>query len=262
MTTSRGSMQPVPLKGDTGAVNQAKCEFLSLMSHEFRTPLHAVLGYADIIRDGLSGPVTAKQRDQLGKIHDNAQHLLGIVEEMLLLVRVEAGQEGVQLHPCEAGSLARTAGALVESEVTGKGLLLEITTPSEPIPIRSDAIKLRCVLRHLLSNAAKYTSRGRVELRVFSDPDAVRFQVRDTGVGIDSDHLEIVFEPFTQLAQCDTRIQDGTGLGLTLARRLARLLGGDITVESTPGEGSTFTLWLPTGSPRAAMSQIADKTGK
>ena len=230
--------------------NRVKAEFLASMSHELRTPIGAISGYAELLRDGLFGQMTNEQKEPLDRIMTVAKHLVGIVEEILVFSRVEAGRE--QLHPVEidARIVLQNAAHAVEPLIHKKGLRLETTAPAEPIPIRVDVVKIGQILINLLGNATKFTSTGAISLSVEAADDgrSVRFIVSDTGDGIAKQDLGRIFEPFTQLESGLARRYEGTGLGLAVSRQLARLLGGDVTVESTVGKGSTFTTTVPVRS--------------
>ncbi|HEV2149374.1 MAG TPA: GAF domain-containing protein [Longimicrobiaceae bacterium] len=227
------------------AANRAKSEFLATMSHELRTPLTAIIGYGELLADGITGPVTAEQEHQLGRIRASATHLLGLIDEVLTFARVEAGRETVRAGPVDVAGSVHGAAVLVAPLAAQKGLALRVAAPALPATLHTDAGKLQQVLVNLLSNAVKFTDAGWVELTAEVLDAAVRYRVRDTGIGIPAELLERVFEPFTQVESSPTRRFGGTGLGLSVSRRLARLLGGALEAESAPGEGSTFTLTLP-----------------
>ena len=244
------------------AASQAKSEFLAMMSHELRTPLNAILGYSELLDLGLAGPITEAQRQQLRRIGASGRHLLGLVNEVLDLARVEAGRLTVRHE-------VRALSPIVESALVLAGPLAEergltIRPPGDALGSAAfvgDEDRARQILVHLLANAAKFTpSGGSISVQVDdggTPPPNARVQdaahwlsvcVTDTGVGIAPEQLETIFAPFVQAQAGHTRDRDGSGLGLTISRRLARLMGGDITVESRPGKGSTFTLWLPAAS--------------
>lgn len=226
----------------------SKSQFLAVMSHELRTPLTAVIGYADLLASGASGELTDRQALQVGRIRTSAWHLVSIIDEILTFARMEAGREQIRMERLDAVHLARAACELLEPQARAHGLELHTDLPAEPIWIRSDPGKLRQILLNLLGNAVKFTDEGGVFFSVGRESDdVVAFTVRDTGPGIDPEQLERIFEPFTQADQSATRSKGGTGLGLTVSRRLAHLLGGDVTVDSTLEQGSTFTLRLPLG---------------
>jgi signal transduction histidine kinase len=227
------------------AANDAKSTFLASMSHELRTPLTAIIGYEELLADGITGPVTESQRQQLGRIKASATHLLGLIDEILTFSRVEAGSERAQMDVVEVRTVLEDAAALVAPLVDDRGLLLTVELPDRPQSVCTDAQKLRQILVNLLSNATKFTERGGITLSASRARRQMLFHVRDTGIGIPQQHLQQIFEPFWQVDQRANRRVGGTGLGLTVSRRLAQLIGGDLTVESRVGGGSTFTLQIP-----------------
>jgi signal transduction histidine kinase len=241
------------------AASRAKSEFLAIMSHELRTPLNAVLGYSELMELGISGPVTEKMREQIGRIRISATHLLGLVNDILDLAKVEAGRLQVSSSPCSATGTVAAAIALIQPQAAARGLELTVMPTPEPSPIyRGDDERVRQILVNLLSNAVKFTAPGgKIAVEVAwsrtPDPDTrlqptrsyVSFRVADTGEGIPDAKLLSIFDPFVQAESGHARTREGSGLGLTISRRLARLMGGDLTVRSKLGQGSTFTLWLP-----------------
>lgn len=227
------------------AANDAKSTFLASMSHELRTPLTAIIGYEELLADGITGPVTEPQRLQLGRIKASATHLLGLIDEILTFSRVEAGSEHADMDVVAVRTVLEDAASLVAPLVTDRGLSLRVEMPDDAPCICTDAQKLRQILVNLLSNATKFTERGGITLSARRSKCQVHFCVRDTGIGIPPQHLQQIFEPFWQVDQRANRRVGGTGLGLTVSRRLAQLIGGDLSVESHVGTGSTFTLQLP-----------------
>ena len=225
--------------------NRAKSDFLAVMSHELRTPLNAIVGYAELLHDGVAGPVNPMQQEQLQRVQLSASHLVQLVDEILSFSRVEAGRETVHAGPIELGAVTREAGALVEPVVLAKGLRFAVRTPGELVEFQSDAGKVRQVLVNLLSNAVKFTDQGEIALSSWPENGRVVFEVHDTGIGIAPENLERVFEPFWQADQSATRKSGGAGLGLSVSQRLARALGGDVSVESDLREGSRFRFWVP-----------------
>ena len=225
--------------------SQAKSEFLASMSHELRTPLGAIIGYMELLEGEMVGPVSALQKNYLGRVRAAARHLFSIIEEILTFSRIEAGKEEVHVEVLDAVPLARAVGELFEPQAIQKGIALTVTLPTEPVMVGTDATKLRQILINLLGNAMKFTDAGEVALEMSAAHDRMRFVIRDTGPGITAADIGRIFDPFTQVDQSLKRSQGGTGLGLPVSRRLAHLLGGDLAVESVPNQGTTFTLWLP-----------------
>ncbi|MDB4916999.1 MAG: ATP-binding region ATPase domain protein [Gemmatimonadetes bacterium] len=226
--------------------NQAKAEFLASMSHELRTPIGAMSGYADLLAEGIFGPVSESQRSQLIRIKVVGAHLLSIVEEILSFARIEAGRETVHVEPVDVATLISDAVSAIEPLASRKGLSLLYTLPANATILNTDGVKVRQILINLLGNAVKFTDTGSVSLDLGRDGDGMTtFEITDTGPGIaEADHSRI-FEPFVQVDGKLTRAHNGTGLGLSVSRVLARLLGGELTVTSVVGAGATFKLVLP-----------------
>ena len=236
--------------------SNVKSEFLANMSHEFRTPLNALLGYVDLLALGIAGPVTDQQREYYGRLRASANHLLGLVNDVLDLGKLEAGQLSVTRDRGFTAPVVDDAIALILPQAEGRGVVLRHENAgADGEPFLGDEHRVRQVLVNLLGNAVKFTERGgsvtvtadRVEGGHQSPGRGpwTRLRVTDTGIGIAAEQLDDIFQPFVQAEIGRTRLQGGTGLGLTISRRLARLMGGDLTVESVPAEGSVFTLWLP-----------------
>ncbi|HWG33706.1 MAG TPA: HAMP domain-containing sensor histidine kinase [Gemmatimonadaceae bacterium] len=225
--------------------NTAKSNFLAVMSHELRTPLSAIIGYEELLADGITGPVNDAQKHQLGRMKASAQHLLHLIDQILSYSRVDAGREIVQAEDIDANEVAHDAATLVEPLAREKGLPLEVVPIGYPLAMCTDSGKVRQILVNLLSNAVKFTPAGRVTLVVQHDGPIVRYVVRDTGIGIAEEHRDQIFDAFWQVEQPSTRRVGGTGLGLSVTRRLARLLGGDVIVTSAVGQGSAFIVSLP-----------------
>lgn len=228
------------------AASRAKSDFLAVMSHELRTPLNAIGGYAELLEMGIRGPVTESQREDLARIQGSQRHLLGLINEVLNYARLETGTVRYDLTAVGLSHVVEEAEALVRPQARAKGITLRMPDVAPDVTARADAEKLRQVLVNLLSNAVKFTDRGgEIEIAVEERESVVSLKVRDTGIGIAADKLESIFEPFVQVRADLTRTAEGTGLGLAISFDLARGMGGDLTVESTPGLGSTFTLTLP-----------------
>jgi|tagenome__1003787_1003787.scaffolds.fasta_scaffold20955405_2 PAS domain S-box-containing protein len=265
-------------RAEAEAASQAKSEFLAMMSHELRTPLNAVIGYAELLDLGIAGQLTSEQRHQLSRIRTSGRHLLGLVNEVLDLAKIEAGRLSVNIGVGRAGEAADGALSLVQTRAEEKGIRFVGQCMGDADAVfQGDEDRVRQILVNLLSNAVKFTDPGgevAIECGTARAPDAearvqphsrwVYLRVRDTGVGIPQAQLPFIFEPFVQGETGHTRSNDGSGLGLTISRRLARLMGGDVTVRSTPEKGSVFTLWLPGGSvdqvhPRPGWRGTADE---
>ena len=230
------------------AASTAKSNFISAMSHEFRTPLNAILGYAEILREGAVGPLTVDQQTKLERIADNARHLEQMVKEILASARGEQVAIVVECGVVDVGTLVREVAKSLESLATAKRLGITVDIGEGATTIVTDATKLRQILVNLLGNAIRYTDRGRVSLRARVEGETIVLEVEDTGIGIAPEHLEQIFERFWQVDQTNTKLRGGTGLGLVVTRDLARALGGDVEVESVLGQGSIFRVRLPRDS--------------
>ena len=227
------------------AANEAKANFLATMSHELRTPLTAIIGYEELLSEEISGPILESQRQQLNRIRVSANHLLSLIDQILLFTRVEAGREPVRLEPVIVKRLVDDAVAFVLPSGRARGLTIRADAVDPALVMRTDPGKLRQILANLLTNAVKFTVKGEIVARAAERGDEVVFEIQDTGVGIAPNDLERIFEPFWQVQQSTTRETGGSGLGLTVVRRLTHLLGGTVTVESELGKGSTFRVVLP-----------------
>jgi PAS domain S-box-containing protein len=226
--------------------SHAKGQFLAMMSHELRTPLNAIVTFADLIETEVSGPATPMQKEHVARIKASAWHLVGMIDEVLTFSRTEAGAEQVHLDAVDAAEIGREVIHLLMPKADAKGIALHHRLPEHPVEIEADERKLRQILMNLLGNAIKFTQQGEVVFEVEQTEKWTWFRVCDTGEGIAPEDQERIFEPFVQAEDGHTRRYDGSGLGLAISRRFARMLGGDIEVESAPGRGSTFMLQLPT----------------
>ena len=266
------------LSGELLRANRAKSEFLANVSHELRTPLNAIVGFADLLRDGVYGELAPRQVGPVQRIEASADHLRHLVDQILDLAKMAAGRLEVHTDIIDLRPFVFDVASEVESLVSEKGLQLSLAVPASLPRVRTDPTHLRQILVNLLGNAVKYTDAGSVAVRarlvgpghaklarrprradelaaagaaprVADRPDAlwIALQVVDTGIGIASADQERVFDEFEQVnaGPRGESMRRGTGLGLAISRRLARLLDGDLTLESDPGRGSTFTLWLP-----------------
>jgi PAS domain S-box-containing protein len=236
-------------RAEAERANRVKSDFLATMSHELRTPLNAMMGYADLLLAGIPEPIPPAAGRKVERIGISARHLLGLIEEILTFSRLEAGEERVEAAPVDLGALLEEVMALTEPLAAARGLLFTVHAPALPESMESDARKIRQVLINVLGNAIKFTDSGEVSLGVETVGGDVLFRVADTGLGIAPEHLESIFEPFWQAHGGSTRTAGGTGLGLSVTRRLARLMGGDVVASSEAGRGSTFVVRLPLRAP-------------
>jgi PAS domain S-box-containing protein len=257
MELERQVDQAQALNDELGRANRAKATFLATMSHELRTPLNAVIGYADLLLAGIPEPLPDSLCRHVDRIGLASRHLLSVIEEILGYARIEAGRESVDLEPVDLGEVLREVEAIVEPLAAEKRLRFTAPERVDPPTLVTDARKLRQILVNLLGNAVKFTARGEIGFAAERRGEWVELRVTDTGIGIDPADQERIFEPFRQADEAATRVAGGTGLGLSVARNLARMLGGDVTVRSTPGEGSTFIVRLPADGAAAAAAAAA-----
>jgi PAS domain S-box-containing protein len=225
--------------------SQAKSDFLAVVSHELRTPLTSIISFAELLDGGVAGPVTEEQRDQLGMISRSAWHLNSLVGEILEFTRLEGGHEVVHREPVELGALIAETASLVAPAAAERGLVVAATVPKVGVVFDTDSGKLRQILLNLLSNAIKFTDEGQVVVSLEVDDGSARITVEDSGPGIAPEHQAHIFEPFWQVEDPMTRRVGGAGLGLSIVQHLTNLLGGEVTVQTRPGEGSRFTVSLP-----------------
>lgn len=255
------------------AANRAKSQFLTNMSHEIRTPINAIIGYVDLLEVGLAGTLSQGQQSYVDRIKASSRHLIGLINEILDLSKIEAGGVEVERSPTLLRGAAEAARAMVGPQAATRGI--EVTGDAScawDTLYLGDEDRVRQILINLLSNAVKFTPPGgRVVLRCRFERATdrgvqaegsgpwVAVEVADTGIGIAPEKLEDVFEPFVQVDDAHTRQEEGTGLGLTISRRFARLMGGDLTAQSELGRGSRFTLWLPAVAEGDAPDLLADR---
>jgi signal transduction histidine kinase len=229
------------------SANRARSEFLAMMSHELRTPLNAIGGHVQLIEMGVHGPLTDAQREALARVQRSQRHLLALINDVLNLVRLENGRVEFTTEDVALAPLVAEVLAMVDPLLAAKGLVCSAEVP--PCTVRGDGEKVRQILLNLLTNAVKFTpAGGHLTVSVAASTSAgepTRIRVCDTGIGIPGPRLASVFEPFIQIGTRTTTQHEGVGLGLAISRDLARGMGGDLTVESELGQGSTFTLLLP-----------------
>jgi signal transduction histidine kinase len=225
-------------------VNRTKDRFMSSMSHELRTPLNSIIGFSEVLLMGISGDLSAEVQADVQAIFDNGRHLLGIINDLLDLAKIESGTLALHLEPIEIAALfedvrANNAGLLVDKPVE---MLIQL---EDDLPaLQADPIRINQILNNLVSNAAKFTDEGSITLCAYRHNDQICLEVQDTGVGIHEDDLDRVFERFQQTDQDHARSAKGTGLGLDITRQLVELHGGRIKVRSKLGKGSVFGVYL------------------
>ena len=232
--------------------DKLRSEFVANMSHELRTPLNSIIGFSGILLKNKAQTLAEGDLKRVEKINRNGKHLLCLINDILDLSKIEAGRMDLNLAPAQAGAILREVIDLLHPQAEAKNLALVIELPDRDFELETDDQKLRQVLINLAGNAIKFTQQGSVTLGLEADGAAagrVIFRVTDTGIGIPQDKQETVFEAFRQADNSTTREYGGTGLGLTISRSLVKLLGGELTVESAPGRGSTFRVSLPLRGP-------------
>ncbi|MBD2204702.1 PAS domain S-box protein [Calothrix sp. FACHB-1219] len=227
------------------AGSRAKSEFLATMSHELRTPLNAIMGLSQLLQQEMVGPLNDKQKEYISCVYSSGEHLLALINDILDLSKVEAGKEELFLLPLRVIDICNSVISTVGDQALDKGLQITSHIAPQADICVADERRIKQMLLNLLTNAIKFTSKGEVALEVKKVSNGITFTVADTGIGIDANQFHFLFEPFKQLDSRLNRQYEGTGLGLALTRKLARLHGGDVTVESTLGKGSRFTLFLP-----------------
>ncbi len=228
------------------------------MSHELRTPLNSIIGFSRVILKGIDGPLTELQKADLTSIHNSGQHLLGLINNILDISKIEAGKMELNFEEIEVEPIIKTVMSTALALVKDKEVTLHQDVPEELPTIWADPTRVRQVVLNLVSNACKFTERGTVTTRVKADDEKVTVSVTDTGMGIPKDHMGQVFEEFTQIDASTTRKVGGTGLGLPISRRFIEMHQGRIWVESTPGKGSTFSFCIPIKPPDKQDSETQD----
>jgi PAS domain S-box-containing protein len=235
---------------ESEAASRAKSQFLAVMSHELRTPLNAIAGYTQLLDMGIPGVVNDRQREILERIARSHRHLLGLINDILNLARIEAGRVEYRIEDVPLGDLVNEILPMIQPQLARKRLTYEQRIPRELI-VRADREKAQQIFINLLSNAVKFTpSHGQITIDASAAaerPCVVAVSILDNGVGIPAEKLDTIFDPFVQVDPSHTRTAEGSGLGLSISRDLARGMGGDLIARSVVGEGSTFTLTLPRG---------------
>jgi signal transduction histidine kinase len=253
------SLELERLSAELLRANRAKSEFLAASSHELRTPLNAIVGFTELLRDGTYGALTPRQEAVVARVEDSATHLRKLVDQVLDLARLAAGRMELHREPVEVRALLLGVAAEMEPLAAERGLALTLSVGPALPRLETDPTQVRQVIVNLVGNAIKFTPQGGIQLRArqatavgVPGPGAwVEVQVADTGIGIAPADQGRVFDEFEQVNPGARGASEsrGVGLGLPISRRLARHLGGDVTLASTPGEGSVFSVWLPVVAP-------------
>ena len=247
-------------KAAAEAANRAKSVFLSNMSHEIRTPMNAIIGYAHLLK---RDPLTSRQLDQLSKLSSSAQHLLHIINDILDMSKIEASKMNIDVYDFEPMRVIDHVCSIITNQVTTKGLTLLVDMPQIPFMLRGDGIRFGQIMLNLMNNAVKFTEQGQITVvgRVVQQSEGqvrLRFEVRDTGIGMTPEQVKRLFGDFEQADETTTRRYGGTGLGLAISKRLVELMGGNIGVESALGEGSTFWVEVPFATSSMLPKHIAE----
>lgn len=224
---------------------RAKSNFLAIVSHELRTPLTTVIGYADLLMKGIPEALPESVRSYIHRIRTSAWHQASLIEQVLSFSRLEGEREEINPERVEIGRFLRERTTLIAARAREKGFVFDLRVPDAPVWLKTDPSKLSQILLNLLSNALKFTEAGSVRLTFEHDPEGATFRVEDTGSGITPEQMDRIFEPFWQAEDPTTRSAGGIGLGLVIAQRLTRLLGGTLEIQSEPGRGTTATVQLP-----------------
>ncbi|MGF1507181.1 MAG: histidine kinase N-terminal 7TM domain-containing protein [Anaerolineae bacterium] len=232
-------------KEEAENASRAKSAFLANISHELRTPLSAIMGYTNLMLNGIYGPLTDNQRGRLERLEQTAEHLQALIEHVLDLSKIEAGKMELEVLAFDGDDLLDSVRATIDPLMEKQRNNFTVEQKSPVGEIVSDKAKLRQVLINLLSNAAKFTEEGSITLTVERENGSVRFAIKDTGIGMDEEQKAKIFEPFTQADISTTRQYGGTGLGLTITRHFVEMMHGSIDVTSVPGEGTTFVVMVP-----------------
>lgn len=227
------------------AADRLKSAFLAAMSHELRTPLNSIIGFTGMVLQGLAGPLNEEQTKQLGMVRGSARHLLDLINDVLDISKIEAGQLTIASEIFDLRNSIEKTVQTISPLAEKKNLHLHFEVGDNISEMRGDQRRVEQIIINLLSNAVKFTNNGKINLKCFADDGSITLSVTDTGIGIKPENLNIIFDAFRQVDSGITRVQEGTGLGLNITKKLVELMGGSIHVESEPGKGSTFTITLP-----------------
>jgi signal transduction histidine kinase/CheY-like chemotaxis protein/HAMP domain-containing protein len=239
-------------------VDRLKSQFLANMSHELRTPLNSIIGFSRVVLKGIDGPITERQREDLEAIYNSGQHLLGLINDILDVSKIEAGKMELDFEAVDLAEIVNGVMSTAVALVKDKSVRLERSIPDDLPAITADERRVRQILLNLVSNAAKFTREGSICIVAEADADEVCLSVADTGPGIPDEEMEGIFEPFTQVDASTTREHGGTGLGLTISHSFVQLHGGRMWVESEVGEGATFYFTLPIEGPPSEVEEVLE----
>ncbi len=227
------------------SADHLKSAFLATMSHELRTPLNSIIGFTGILIQGKPGPLNDEQKKQLGMVQNSARHLLTLINDVLDISKIEAGQLKINLQKFDLPEVINKVVETNKPFADKKNLIMTVSIEENVNDMTSDSLRVQQILLNLVNNAIKFTEIGTISIKCFSVGNLVKIQITDTGMGIESEKIEQLFKPFMQIDTGLTRKKEGTGLGLSICKKLAEMLNGTIEVESEYGSGSTFTLTLP-----------------
>jgi hypothetical protein len=227
------------------AADRIKSAFLAAMSHELRTPLNSIIGFTGMVLQGLAGPINKEQEKQLGMVRGSARHLLDLINDILDISKIEAGQFNLMSETFDLRQSIEKVVQIILPLAEKKNLQLHCKIGDDISEMRGDQRRVEQILINILNNAAKYTNYGEINLNCHTDKDSIILSVVDTGIGIKPENLKIIFDAFRQVDSGITRVQEGTGLGLNITNKLVEMMGGSIHVESEWKKGSTFTVILP-----------------
>jgi signal transduction histidine kinase len=243
------ALQNARLVADLEEADRLKSEFVSTMSHELRTPLNVIIGYTEMLREEAVGPVTTAQRDVIDRLDARGRELLDLIEATLHVGRLEAGRDMIELATLPLADLLRALHASTVGLPHAPAVEFDWQMPAElDRLIVTDRAKVALVVRNLVSNAFKFTAEGTVQLRIAFEDGALAIEVEDTGIGIDEEHLPLIFDMFRQVDGSSTRRHGGVGLGLYIVKQFVTRLGGTVSVKSTLGRGTCFRVLLPATS--------------
>jgi signal transduction histidine kinase len=226
-------------------VEKLKSEFLASMSHELRTPLNSIIGFADVLLEGLDGPLNDRMEEDVRLIRDSGDHLRNLIGDILDMSKIEAGKMDLRYEEIDMHQMAHDIVATATPLAQAKGLKLHLSLADELFPILADRTRIRQILWNIMGNAIKFTAQGSVMLSMQTQENNILVAIRDTGIGIAPENVPIVFEQFRQVEGSLNRTAEGTGLGMPITKKLVELHSGEIWVESALGEGSTFWFTLP-----------------